>query len=73
MRAALASTDGVWQVGVDWEADSIYVAYDARLGAPAAAAKPLCAVVEAAGYEPCWMRTAGWPDGASATPVRRSQ
>jgi hypothetical protein len=72
VRSALATLDAVYQVGVDIDTESIFVGYDATLGAPEAAAKPMVAALERAGFKP-WFKKAGWPPGTTAEvlPVRQ--
>ena len=65
MRSALATIAGVYQVGVDVDTESIFVSYDATLGAPAVATKPMLAALTRAGFDP-WFKAAGWPPGTSA-------
>ena len=72
MRSALATLDAVYQVGVDIDTESIFVGYDAALGAPEAAAVPMVAALKRAGFDP-WFKKAGWPAGTTADvlPVRK--
>lgn len=65
MRSALATLDGVYQVGVDLDTESIFVSYDAAMGAPEDAAKPMLAALKRAGFDP-WFKRAGWPAGTTA-------
>ena len=65
MRSALATLPGVYQVGVEYDTQSIFVGYDATMGEPKVAAKEMIAVLKRAGFDP-WFKQAGWPDGATA-------
>ena len=65
MRSALATIDGVYRVGVDVDTQSIYVSYDAAMGEPKAATKPMLAALTRAGFDP-WLKSPGWPAGVTA-------
>ena len=65
MRSALATIDGVYQVGVDVDTQSIFVSYDAALGEPKAATAPMLAALARAGFDP-WLKGPGWPSGTTA-------
>lgn len=71
MRSALATIDGVYQVGVDVDTESIFVSYDATLGEPKTATRPMLAALVKAGFDP-WFKQPGWPDGTvvEVLPVR---
>jgi hypothetical protein len=66
VRSALATLPGVYQVGVEYETESIFVGYDAAaMGAPKVAAKEMIAVLKRAGFDP-WFKAEGWPEGKTA-------
>lgn len=65
MRSALATIAGVYQVGVDVDTESIFVSYDATMGEPEVASKPMIAALAKAGFDP-WFKAAGWPAGTIA-------
>lgn len=50
----------MYEVGFDLDRDEIYVGYDARAGEPAAAARPMVAAIERAGYR-SWFARPGRP------------
>jgi hypothetical protein len=60
VRSALATIPGVYQVGVDTDTQSIYIAYDATLGAPEVATVPMIAALNRVGFDP-WLKGPGWP------------
>jgi hypothetical protein len=65
VRSALATLPGVYEVGVEFETESIFVGYDAAMGEPKTASKEMIAVLERAGFDP-WFKREGWPPGATA-------
>jgi len=65
VRSALATIPTVYQVGVDVDTQSIFVGYDAAMGEPKAATKPMLVALKQAGFDP-WLKGPGWPDGTTA-------
>jgi copper chaperone CopZ len=65
VRSALATLPGVYEVGVEFDTQSIFVGYDASMGAPKVASKEMIAVLKKAGFDP-WFMAEGWPAGAKA-------
>jgi hypothetical protein len=63
VRSALATLPAAYQVGYDLARDEVYVGYDARAGDAKAAAAPMIAAIQAAGFDP-WLKGPGWPDDA---------
>ncbi len=63
MRSALATLPAAYEVGYDLDRDEVYVGYDARAGDAKAAAAPMIAAIQAAGFDP-WLKGPGWPDVA---------
>jgi hypothetical protein len=71
VRSALATLPAVYEVGVEFETQSIFVGYDAAaLGAGKDAAKPMLAALKAAGFDP-WFKSEGWPADATADVLPR--
>lgn len=70
VRQALADLPEVYELGFDVSTESIFVSYDAALGAPKDVTGPMLAAIKAAGYDP-WLSKEAWPDGATADVVTR--
>lgn len=68
VRTALASVPAVYELGFDLSTESIFVSYDAALGAPKEVTKPMLVAIESAGFDP-WLSKESWPDGAEAAVV----
>lgn len=68
VRYALADVAAVYELGFDVSTESIFVSYDAALGAPEEVTKPMLAAIKAAGYDP-WLSKTSWPEGATADVV----
>lgn len=64
VRYALAEDPRVYELGFDLANESIFVSYDASLGAPKDVTKPMLhAIKTKAGFDP-WLAKESWPDGA---------
>ncbi len=70
VRYALAEVKQVYELGFDPANESIFVSYDATLGAPKAVTKPMLAAIKNAGFDP-WLAKESWPDDAKAQVVQR--
>jgi len=61
VRYALADDPNVYELGFDVSTESIFVSYDASLGAPKEVTKPmLTAIKTKAGFDP-WLSKESWP------------
>jgi hypothetical protein len=65
VRSALATLPGVYEVGVEFETESIFVGYDAAMGEPKTASKEMIAVLERAVFDALFLRD-GWPPAPPA-------
>ena len=66
VRYALADNPNVYELGFDVSTESIFVSYDASLGAPKEVTKPmLVAIKTKAGFDP-WLAKETWPDDAQS-------
>ncbi len=65
VRTALADLPAVYELGFDVSNESIFVSYDASLGAPKDVTKPMLVAIKSAGFDP-WLAKETWPEGASA-------
>jgi hypothetical protein len=65
VRYALAEIPAVYELGFDLDHESIFVSYDAALGAPEQVTKPMLAAIEHAGFDP-WLAREDWPADAKA-------
>jgi len=70
VRTALADVPAVYELGFDVSNESIFVSYDASLGAPKEVTKPMLVAIKGAGFDP-WLAKESWPDGAEAQVVTR--
>lgn len=68
VRTALANVPAVYELGFDISTESIFVSYDASLGAPKEVTKPMLVAIKSAGFDP-WLSKESWPDGAEAAVV----
>ena len=67
VRYALADNPHVYELGFDLANESIFVSYDAALGAPKEVTKPMLdAIKTKAGFDP-WLSKETWPEGAQAS------
>ncbi len=65
VRYALADNPNVYELGFDVSTESIFVSYDASLGAPKEVTKSmLLAIKTKAGFDP-WLAKESWPTDAS--------
>lgn len=60
VRTALASVSAVYELGFDLSTESIFVSYDASLGAPKEVTKPMLVAIKGAGFDP-WLAKEAWP------------
>lgn len=66
VRYALAEITSIYELGFDLSNESIFISYDAALGAPKDVTKPmLAAIKERAGFDP-WLAKETWPADAAA-------
>jgi len=70
VRYALADIPVIYELGFDLTHESIFVSYDAALGAPKDVTKPMLAAIKSAGFDP-WLAHEAWPDDATAQVVAR--
>jgi hypothetical protein len=70
VRYALADIPAVYELGFDVSTESIFVSYDAQLGAPQQVTKPMLVAIRSAGFDP-WLAKDAWPADASAQVVTR--
>jgi hypothetical protein len=70
VRRALRDVPAVYELGFDLPNESIFVSYDASLGAAKQVTEPMLEAVRRAGFEP-WLAKETWPDGATAEVVGR--
>ena len=64
VRYALADDPKVYELGLDLSTESIFISYDASLGAPKEVTKSmLTAIKTKAGFDP-WLAKESWPDHA---------
>ena len=70
VRYALADIHDVYELGFDLTKESIFVSYDANLGAPKQVTKPMLKAIKDAGFDP-WLAKEEWPEGATANVVPR--
>lgn len=64
VRYALADDPHVYELGFDVSTESIFVSYDAALGAPEQVTKPMLAAIKTrAGFDP-WLSKPSWPADA---------
>ncbi|HEU0036966.1 MAG TPA: cation transporter [Kofleriaceae bacterium] len=68
VRTALAEIPAVYELGFDLPNESIFVSYDATLGAPKAVTRPMLDAIRSAGFDP-WLAKDSWPDTATAEPL----
>jgi len=70
VRMALADVPAVYELGFDTAHESIFVSYDATLGAAKQVTRPMLAAIKSAGFDP-WLAKESWPDQVDAQVVRR--
>ncbi|MGN6109148.1 MAG: heavy-metal-associated domain-containing protein [Kofleriaceae bacterium] len=70
VRNALADIRSIYELGFDLSTESIFVSYDAALGAPDQVTQPMLAAIKQAGYDP-WLSKHSWPADAQAQVVAR--
>ena len=70
VRYALASIPAIYELGFDLANESVFVSYDATLGAPKQVTKPMLAAIKSAGFDP-WLAKESWPTDATAQVVMR--
>ena len=70
VRYALANLEEVYELGFDPANESIFVSYDASLGAPKQVTKPMILAIKNAGFDP-WLAKESWPDDAKVQVVPR--
>ena len=70
VRYALADITAVYELGFDVSKESIFVSYDASLGAPKEVTKPMIAAIKQTGFDP-WLAKEEWPADAKAQVVLR--
>lgn len=63
VRYALQGNSDVYELGFDVSTESIFVSYDAALGAPKQVTRPMLAAIREAGFDP-WLAKESWPDDA---------
>ena len=68
VRYALADIKQVYELGFDPANESIFVSYDATLGAPKQVTKPMLVAIKNAGFDP-WLAKTSWPDDAKVQVV----
>jgi len=68
VRYALAEIPAVYELGFDTSKESIFVSYDASLGAPKQVTKPMLIAIKDAGFDP-WLAKDSWPPDAKADVV----
>jgi len=66
VRYALANIAQVYELGFDLDHESIFISYDATLGAPKEVTRPMVAAIKNAGFDP-WLAREDWPAEAKAT------
>ncbi|MEO8843898.1 MAG: heavy-metal-associated domain-containing protein [Kofleriaceae bacterium] len=70
VRYALADLEDVYELGFDPANESIFVSYDAALGAPKQVTQPMLVAIKNAGFDP-WLAKESWPDDAKVQVVPR--
>ncbi|MEO8551308.1 MAG: heavy-metal-associated domain-containing protein [Kofleriaceae bacterium] len=70
VRYALADLKQVYELGFDPANESIFVSYDAALGAPKEVTKPMLVAIKNAGFDP-WLAKESWPADAKTQVVAR--
>jgi hypothetical protein len=70
VRYALADNTSVYELGFDPANESIFVSYDAALGAAKQVTKPMLVAIKQAGFDP-WLAKETWPDDAKVQVVSR--
>ena len=68
VRTALAGVPAVYELGFDLTKESVFVSYDASLGAARDVTKPMLAAIKRAGFDP-WLAKEEWPAGVVAAVV----
>ena len=67
---ALGAMKQIYELGFDLPNESIFVSYDAALGAPKQVTKPMLVAIKQAGFDP-WLAKETWPADAKADVVAR--
>jgi hypothetical protein len=70
VRYALADIPVIYELGFDLTKESIFISYDARLGAPKQVTKPMLVAIKQSGFDP-WLAKESWPEEATAQVVER--
>lgn len=70
VRGALAGIASVYELGFDLDHESVFVSYDASLGAAKDVTRPMLAAIRSAGYDP-WLAKESWPADAQVQLVAR--
>jgi copper chaperone CopZ len=70
VRYALADLKQIYELGFDPANESIFVSYDATLGAAKQVTKPMLVAIKEAGFDP-WLAKETWPDDAKVQIVPR--
>ena len=70
VRTALADVPAVYELGFDLSTESIFVSYDAALGAAKDVTEPMLVAITSAGFDP-WLARETWPDDAEVQVVTR--
>ena len=70
VRYALADIRAIYELGFDLTKESIFISYDAALGAPKQVTKPMLVAIKQAGFDP-WLAKEAWPAEATAQVVAR--
>lgn len=68
VRTALANVPAVYELGFDVSTESIFVSFDASLGAPKEVTKPMLVAIKGAGFDP-WLAKESWPEDADVAVV----
>ncbi|MBL9020428.1 MAG: heavy-metal-associated domain-containing protein [Myxococcales bacterium] len=63
VRTALAEMPAVYELGFDVSNESIFISYDATLGAPKDVTKPMIVAIKGQGFDP-WLAKESWPPDA---------
>ncbi len=72
VRYALADIKDVYELGFDLPNESIFVSYDASLGAAKQVTRPMLVAIKDAGFDP-WLAKESWPADAQVQVVSRGR